>query len=83
MDTRRIVIALVLALGLSAGATYLVYSRLRSQAAAQPQTRKLVAAARALPAGGVLKAEDVALVDWPVSLQLAGSFGKADEVVGR
>ena len=83
MDTRRIVIALVLALALSGGATYLVYSRLKGLAAAQPQTRKLVAAARPLPAGGVLKGEDVALVDWPVSLQLAGSFGKADEVVGR
>lgn len=83
MDTRRIAIALVLALGLSAGATYIVYSRLRGQAAGQPQTRKLVAAAHALPAGGVIKAEDVTLVDWPVTLQLAGSFTKTDEVAGR
>lgn len=83
MDTRRIAIALVLALVLSGVATYFVYSRLKSQAAAQPQTRKIVVSARALPAGGVLKAEDLTLGDWPVNLPLTGSFAKADEVVGR
>jgi len=83
LDTRRILIALALALVLSGGATYFVYSRLKSQASAQAQTRKVVVSAHPLAAGAILKAEDVATAEWPVTVQLTGSFGKVDEVVGR
>ena len=83
MDTRRIVIALLIALALSGGATYFVYMRLSREEASKPQTKKVVAAARPLLAGTGLKAEDVTLVDWPTNLQLTGSFPKIDDVVGR
>jgi pilus assembly protein CpaB len=82
LDTRRIVIALLVALLLSGGATYFVYTRLRSQTATI-QMRKVVVSAKELPAGAVLKAEDLNTTDWPVTVQLNGAFAKIDEVVGR
>lgn len=83
MDTRRIVLALAVALVLSAGATYFFYTRLRGQGGPATQTKKVVVAAKELPAGIVLKAEDLTVADWPVSVPLNGSFTKPDEAVGR
>lgn len=82
MDTRRIVVALLVALVLSGGATYFFYSRIRGQGPTI-QIIKVVATTKELPAGVVLKAEDLALVDWPSTVPLTGSFSKPDEVVGR
>ena len=82
MDARRIAIALVLALVLSGGATYFLYSRLRNSQS-RPQVSKIVAAAHAVPAGAAIKVDDVALIDWPLNIPLAGSFAKVDDVVGR
>lgn len=82
MEIRRIVLALLVALVLSGGATYFVYTRLRGQSA-NVQMKKVVVSAKVLPAGGVLKAEDLSTADWPVSLPLTGTFTKVDEVVGR
>jgi pilus assembly protein CpaB len=82
VDTRRIVLALLVALILSGGATYFVYTRLRGQRTTV-EMKKVVVSTKALPAGGVLKAEDLTLTDWPLSVQLNGSFTKIDEVVGR
>jgi pilus assembly protein CpaB len=82
LDTRRIALALFVALALSGGATYFVYTRLRGQTATV-QMKKVVISAKVLPAGAVLKAEDLSTADWPVSLPLTGTFAKVDEVVGR
>jgi len=82
MDVRRVAIALVLALVLSAGATYFLYTRLRNTNA-RPQVSKIVAAAHPVSAGAAIKVEDVGLIDWPLSIPLAGSFAKVDDVVGR
>ena len=82
MDTRRIVLALVIALVLAGGAAYFFAARLK-QSGSSIQIIKVVATAKELPAGVVLKAEDLGLVDWPSTVPLAGSFSKPDEVVGR
>ncbi|HEV2492806.1 MAG TPA: Flp pilus assembly protein CpaB [Terriglobia bacterium] len=82
MDARRIVIALVLALALSGGATYFLYTRLRGSQA-RPQVTKIVAAAHPVSAGAAIKVDDVGLIDWPLNIPLAGSFSKVDDVVGR
>ena len=84
MDTRRLAIAVITALLISAGATYFFYTRLRGRQAATPQMIKIVASAKVQPAGGVtLKAEDLAVIDWPSTVVLTGSFSKIDDVVGR
>lgn len=84
MDTRRLAIAVITALLISAGATYFFYTRLRGRQAATPQMIKIVASAKVQPAGGVtLKAEDLAVIDWPSTVVLTGAFSKIDDVVGR
>ena len=82
MDTRRIVLALVVALALAGGAAYFFAARLK-QSGPNIQIIKVVATAKELPPGIVLKAEDLSLVDWPSTVPLEGSFSKPDEVVGR
>jgi pilus assembly protein CpaB len=82
LEIRRIVLALLVALVVAGGAAYYVSTRLRGQAASV-QMKKVVISSRVLPAGGVLKAEDLSTADWPVSLPLTGTFTKVDEVVGR
>jgi len=83
VDTRRIVVALLVALILSAGATYFFYVRLRGQGGPAIQTKKVVVTAKDLPAGVVLKAEDLTVADWPTTVPLNGSFSRPDEAVGR
>lgn len=83
MDIRRLSLALFIALILSAGATYLLYSRIRSQRSAAPVTIRIVAAVDALPAGTPLASQNLKIVDWPASIPLSGAFSKPEQVVGR
>ncbi len=82
MNPRRLVFALAVALLLSGAVTFLINRKLGSRSAAA-QTQKVVAASRAIQSGEVLKAENLTLVEWPVTLPLVGSFAKVDDVVGR
>ena len=75
-------IALVVALALTGGATYAFY-RLRGPSGPAVQMKKVVVASKELAAGSVLKAEDLTTADWPANLASTGVFGKVDEVVGR
>jgi pilus assembly protein CpaB len=43
----------------------------------------VVAAAKNIDSGEVIKAESVQLVDWPVSVPLQGAFTKPQDIVGR
>lgn len=83
MDLRRLALALLVALTISAGATYLLYNRIRAQRAAAPATMRVVAAATPLPAGTPLTQENVKVIDWPAKLVMAGSFSAREQVVGR
>lgn len=85
MDPRRLALALLVSLALASGATYVIYSRLRKQAAttAPTVTKKIVGAQHNLEAGLPLKDEDLTLIDWPVSLVPLTSFAKKDELLGR
>lgn len=83
MDIRRLSLALFVALLISAGATYLLYSRIQRQRAAAPPTVRVVAAVDTLPAGTPLAPENVKVVEWPASMPLTGAFAKPEQVVGR
>ncbi|HYD16392.1 MAG TPA: Flp pilus assembly protein CpaB [Candidatus Nanoarchaeia archaeon] len=83
MDNRRIVIALLIALVVSGGATFLIYSRIRKAREARGDTFKVVAAKDQLRAGTQLSADNVALIEWPNTLPLKDSFSKVEDVVGR
>lgn len=83
MDIRRLSLALFIALVLSAGATYLLYSRIRNQKPAAPLTVRVVAAVDQLTAGTPLAATNLKVVDWPASIPLTGSFSKPEQIIGR
>lgn len=83
MDIRRLSLALFIALVFSAGATYLLYARIRSQRAATPSMIRVIAAVDELPAGTPLSAGNLKVVQWPASMPLTGAFSKPEQIVGR
>lgn len=83
MDTRRLSFALFIAFVLSAGATYILYSRIKSERSAAPMTIRVVAAVNQLAAGTPLGRESLKVVDWPASMPLTGTFSKPEQLVGR
>lgn len=83
MDARRISFALLVALVISAGATYLLYSRIRSQRAATPTTILLVAPKESLSAGTALTQDNVRLIGWPASHPVDGALTKLEQAEGR
>src|ERR1019366_2111304 len=78
-------IALTAALLLSVGVTWFLNRKItaRNMFMSQQQMVKVVAAARPLQAGEVLKADNLVLEDWPSSAVLAGAFKTLEEVNGR
>lgn len=83
MNSRRLLIALLLAFLLSGAITLVVSRKLTARAAAPATVQKFVAANRTLQAGDVLKPEDLTLVDWPASIKLSKPFTRDSDVVGR
>lgn len=72
----------MLALVVSLGATYFLYSRMKRQLAKSATTR-IVASSAALEPGTQLTADQLVLVEWPSTLPLEGAFTKPEDVVGR
>jgi pilus assembly protein CpaB len=81
----RVVIVITVALIAASIATYAIYQGIQRipvrevEVAGQP----VVVAARALPIGAMVGPSDVKIATWPARSVVAGSFGKADDVVGR
>src|SRR5690348_13058512 len=67
---------------LAGAMTYFFSKRIRLSRA-QHATTGIVAAINDMPSGATLAAKDVELVDWPTNLSLAGSYDKAEDVVGK
>lgn len=88
MRTSRLPLILTLALVTGSLSGYLAWGQVRQGAlpAARPDARgqvRLAVAARDLPLGSVLAAEDVRLVDWPGEVLPIGYSGSTEELVGR
>jgi pilus assembly protein CpaB len=83
MNTRRIVVALLLALLISGLCTFFLARRVMRHAAGHSQTQPYVTVNKPVLPGEVLKPENLALIDWPVTLSLQGGFAKTDDVAGR
>ncbi len=81
MNPRRLILALVVALLLSAGVTFIVNRRLGTRGTVT--TKKLVAATKPIQSGGALKADNVALIDWPETLVPTDAFNNLELVIGR
>ena len=67
---------------LAGGITFFLFRRLSANSSRRTTT-KVVVAATNLPMGATLTAKDVALVDWPSDVPLAGAISKIEEVAGR
>jgi len=83
MNPRRLVVALLVALLLSGGMTFMISRKVVNRINLRPKTRRYVAASKAIQAGETLKPESLALVDWPDALPVPEGFTRADELVGR
>ncbi len=84
MNSRRLALALIVALLLSGAVTYIISRKLSGRNLNRSgSSHRYVAASHALQAGEVLKTEDLGLVDWPASLPLPKAFTKVADVAGR
>jgi pilus assembly protein CpaB len=83
MNSRRVILALLIALLLSGGVTFFVSRKLIPRANGHPGLQRYVASSRPLQAGEVLKAEDLILTDWPSSVPLPDTFTKIGDLAGR
>jgi pilus assembly protein CpaB len=84
MKTKRILVALVLALIVSGVCTWFVAKRLTVPPTVQKQPDVLyLAPSHTLRADEVLKSDDIELVSWPGSDPIEGAFSQAGEVIGR
>ena len=83
MNLRRLTTALLIALCISGLCTYLLSRKISAKRTARPPALKYVAPVKSLPAGEVLKADDMVLVDWPTTDPVAGAFVKPEDLIGR
>lgn len=83
MDTRRVGFALVAALVISIGITYVFYVKIAKHQAAKPQTRRIIVAAEALQPGTPLTDANLAEADWPQNVPLEGLIEKKEDVIGH
>jgi pilus assembly protein CpaB len=84
MGTRRLGFALAAALIISIALTTIFYFRVtRAQASAAPSTKRVVAAAVALPPGVPITAENLTEVNWPANVPAEGLIEKKEDAIGR
>lgn len=80
MNARRLLLALFVALSVSAVFTYIVGKKVLNK---NKKTNKYVVANKPLDAGEMLKPASLEMVDWPESVPLPGGFQKAEALNGR
>jgi len=83
MNSRRLLIALLIALLLSGGVTFFISRKLMGRAAPSSNFQHYVAASRPLQPGEVLKPDDLTMVDWPASKPLLNAFSRVGDLAGR
>lgn len=83
MNLKRLSIAFVIALAVSAICTWALSRRMGTHAAAKVADLSYVAAAKPLQAGEVLKQESLEMVTWPADKPLQGALLKPQDAIGR
>jgi pilus assembly protein CpaB len=83
MMAKRLTAALIVALVVSGLFTFLLSKRVSRSTPVAPKRRLYVTASTTLEAGQLLKANNLQLVEWPLSTPLIGAFDKIEDVVGR
>src|SRR5260221_10080374 len=81
MGARRLGLALLAALVISLGVTYVFYMRvMKTQASSRPKMKSVVAAAGALQPGTPITAENLTLINLPGNVALDGLIEKKEDV---
>ena len=84
MGARRLGLALLAALVISLGVTYVFYVRvMKTQASSRPKMKSVVAAGVALQPGAPITAENLTLINWPDNVALDGLIEKKEDVTGH
>ena len=84
MGARRLGLALLAALVISLGVTYVFYVRvMKTQASSRPKMKSVVAAAVALQPGTPITAENLTQINWPDNVALDGLIEKKEDVTGH
>src|SRR5258706_900035 len=84
MGARRLGLALLAALVISLGITYVFYVRvMKTQANSRPKMKSVVAAAVALQPGTPITAENLTQINWPDNVALDGLIEKKEDVTGH
>jgi len=84
MGARRFGLALLAALVISLGITYVFYVRvMKTQASNRPKMKSVVAAAVPLQPGTPITAENLTQINWPDNVALDGLIEKKEDVTGH
>lgn len=83
MTSRRVLLALLIALLLSGGVTFFLSRKLIPRANSRSSLQRYVASSRPLQAGEMLKPEDLILTDWPSPVPLPNAFTQPGDLAGR
>lgn len=84
MNIRRLFLALLAGLAISAGCTWFVSRKMTAVgAAARPAGQKVVVSTHDLEAGQTIKAEDLVVSNWLANAPLTTAFDKPEPLVGR
>jgi pilus assembly protein CpaB len=84
MNRNRALIALVVAIVIAVIASRFVYRQIQKASAVKPlPVSHIVVASRPLALGTPLTAQDLALITWPDSTPLQGSFTRVQDCIGR
>jgi pilus assembly protein CpaB len=81
----RAVVVVMIALIAASIATYAVYQAIQRMPVREVEvaSQPVVVAAKTLPMGALVTANDVKLAAWPTKSPVAGGFGRVEDVVGR
>jgi pilus assembly protein CpaB len=83
MNSKRIALAVVLAMAIAGVFSWVVIQYQRKQQAAKVSYVKIVAATKPLPAGSPISDDSVTLIDWPANLPINGAFTNLNDVKNR
>jgi len=83
MNVKRMSMAFVIALAVSALCTWLLGRKMGTHAAVQVPQQSYVAAGKTLQSGEVLKADSLEMVNWPADKPVTGGFLKPEDLIGR
>jgi pilus assembly protein CpaB len=83
MKSRRLGLALLMALVISLVVSVVLYNRIKRQYSLSSQRITVVAAAKPLDPGTTITPDFVTQIDWPTSFPLEGPITKPQDAVGR